>query len=289
MTDSGRAVSEVLGFVLVASLIFATLGVVYVGGLGGLEDARDAERVKNAERAFGVLANNIEDLQTEGAPSRATEIKLADAQIGFGEPTTVTVNVTNTGAAENPVFSTDIDPIVYSAGTGSKLVYENGALFRVDHDSAVLKQRPPGVFWAEGSVSKTTVPYVQTRQGGSTGVGGDTTVLVRTDLVSTEVPGSLTSPGADGVTDDPDGDGNLEYAVNYTVRTTPTRAVVWTKHLNARIEASGNETAFDNHDIDGDGDVTDDPACSQSGGTVVCKLMVERIHVSASRVDVTFG
>lgn len=286
MTDAERAVSQVLGFVLVASLIFATLGVVYVAGLGGLEDARDAERVQNAERAFGVLADNIRDLQTEGAPSRATEVKLADAQISFDQQTTLTVNVTNTGAS--PVFSTDLDPIVYSAGTGSKLVYENGALFRVDRDSAVLKQRPPGVFWADGSVSRATIPYVQTRQAGSASVGGDTTVLVRTDLISTEVPGSLTSPGADGATD-LDGDGDEEYAVNYTIQTTPARAVVWTNHLNARIEDSGNKTAFDNHDVDGNGDVEDDPACSHNGGTVICELIVERIHVSVTRVDVTFG
>lgn len=286
-SGSDRAVSEVLGFVLVASLIFTTLGVVFVAGIGGLEHARSAERIQNAERAFGVLADNVEDIRVEGAPGRATEIKLADAQLSFGKSTTITVNVTNTGAAENPLFSTSLDPIVYSTGTGSRIVYENGGVFRVDRDSAVLKRRPPAVFRADGSTSATTIQYVQTRQTGTASVGGDSTVLVRTDHISTEVMASLTTPGADGASD-LDGDGTEEYAVNYTIRTTPTRAVVWTEHLNRAIAGSGNRTAFDNHDVDGDGDVADDPVCSRDGGMVICKLIVERIHVSVTRIDVSF-
>lgn len=287
MDRSSRAVTEVLGFVLVASLIFATLGVVYVAGIGGLENARGAERMQNAERAFGVLADNVDDVRAEGAPSRATEIKLSDAQISFGTTTTVTVNVTNAGAAEDTLFSTSLDPIVYSPGTGSEIVYENGALFRVDRDSAVLKRRPPGAFWADGSTAVASVQYVQTRQRGDASVGGETTVLVRTNHVSTEVLGSLTTPGADGATDR-DGDGTEEYAVNYTVRTAPARAVVWTDHLNRKFAASGNRTAFDDHDVDGNGNVADDPVCSRDGGLVVCKLVVERLHVSVTRIDVTF-
>lgn len=287
MDKSTRAVTEVLGFVLVASLIFATLGVVYVAGIGGLENARGAERIQNAERAFGVLADNVDDVRAEGAPSRATEIKLADAQIFFGPTTTVTVNVTNADGAGDTLFSTSLDPIVYSPGTGSEIVYENGALVRVDRDSAVLKRRPPGAFWADGSTAMASLQYVQTRQRGHASVGGESTVLVRTNHVSTEVLGSLTTPGADGASD-LDGDGTEEYAVNYTVRTTPARAVVWTGHLNREIAASGNRTAFDDHDVDGNGNVADDPACSTDGGLVVCKLAVERLHVSVTRIDVTF-
>lgn len=287
MAESERAVSDVLGFVLVASLVFATLGVVFVAGMGGLENARGAERVVNAERAFAVLADNVQDIRAEGAPSRATEIKLANAQLSFGRSTTLSVNVTNTAAAENPVFSTSLDPIVYTAGTGSRIVYENGALLRVDRESAVLKRRPPGVFSASGSTSAATIPYGQTRQAGPASVGGESTVLVRANHVSTEVLGSLNSPAADGA-GDLDGDGSEEYAIEYTITTTPARAVVWTEYLNGVVAASGNGTAFDNHDVDGDGARADDPVCSRSGGTVTCELMVERINVAVTRVDVIF-
>lgn len=287
MGEPDRGVTDLIGFVLVASLILVTLGVVFVAGFTGLEDARSAERIQNAERAFAVLADNVEDIHDEGAPGRATEVKLADAQLSYGRPTTITVNVTNAGAGGNTVFSTSLDPIVYSTGSASRIVYENGAVAREDRDGAVLKRRPPGVFWAGGSRSETTVHLVQTRQTGSSGVGGDGTFLVRTRLVSTEVLGSLTTPGADGA-GDLDGDGTAEYAVDYTIETTPTRAVLWRDHLNRAVSESGNRTAFDNHDVDGDGAVGDDPTCGLDGGTVHCRLMVEHVHVSVTRIDVAF-
>lgn len=278
-----RGASEVLGFVLVASLIFATLGTVYVAGIGGLEDARDAERVQNAERAFGVLADNLADIRTQGAPSRATEIKLAEAQLSYGSSTTLSVKVTNSNT--NPSFSTDLNPIVYSAGTGSEIVYEAGGLFRVDHDSAVLKRNPPLVLRADGDEETVLFPYVQTRRalGAPTNVGGTTTTLVRAERADREVLADMTTPGADGASE-LDSDGRAEYAVTYMVVTTPARAVPWVTHLNDMIPDT-----FDNNDLDGDGNPANDPACVRSGDTVTCLLQVEKLYVTATRINVAFS
>ena len=116
MFQDRRGVSETIGFVLVFSLIVLTVGVVLTVGYGGLQDARDAERVNNAERAFDVLADNVEDITHRGAPSRGTEVRLAEASLGAGSPTYL--NVTGVNDSGGRVFSTgnySTDTVVYEA------------------------------------------------------------------------------------------------------------------------------------------------------------------------------
>lgn len=262
-----RGVSEVIGFALVVSLILATVGVVYVSGFGGLQDARGAERVDNAERAFDVLGDNMADIYQEDAPSRATEIKLADAQLEYGSTTTLTVELTNFDASTTPFFTTSLDPIVYTANDRpTKLVYEAGAVVREERDSAVFKRDPPFLFAEDGSTRTAVFQFVQTRATGSTSVGGDSTVLVRTEHVVSEPLNASTDPAADTT--------GSAYDVKLTVDTTEQRAPLWTEHLNEAIPSAL---------------ATSSPPCTSSGGTVTCTIEVERVYVSAARIDVAFS
>jgi len=59
LRDDGHGLSDVLGYVLVFSLVVTSVLVVTVGGLSAVENARDAERAQNAERAFDVVATNF--------------------------------------------------------------------------------------------------------------------------------------------------------------------------------------------------------------------------------------
>ena len=133
-----RAQSDVLGFVFVFAIVVATIGLVFSTGFAGLQDARDFERVNNAERAFEVLKDNVEDMVDRGAPSRATEIKVSDAGISFGDP--VTINVSEEGGA----FSTaqTIDPLVSDADTGTEIVYATGAIVRQQSGACVTISPP---------------------------------------------------------------------------------------------------------------------------------------------------
>lgn len=256
-----RGVSEVLGFVLVASLILSTIGVVYVAGMGGLQEARDAERLQNAERAFDVFADNVEDLRARGAPSRATEIKLADAQLDYGEPTTIFVNVTENGTG-TPVASATkaLGPIRYSAGSSSRIVYENGAVIRVDRSGARMKVPPSFVFIDHGQRQTGVIPIMQTRQTGPGSVAGSTTVLVRADSAVREVLVSERS----GIFD-----------LNFTMVTTPSRAKVWADYLNR------SSTIPDGLHQSGD-------TCDLDGGRVTCRLVLDRVTVTRIGVDVRF-
>lgn len=205
-----RGVSDVLGYVLVFSLIVSTLGVVYTTGLGGLADVRQSEKISNAERAFDVLDANVDDLVRGTAQTRATEIKLEDATLAFEDPVVV-----NVSAGDGEFYRGEIRPVYFTGERGeTRVVYENGAVFRQDSQAAVIRNRPDFILG-----EKTIVPLVITRTR-DTGRSGSGRILVRTEVVDRSVERlpvagdnatiSITSPRADTwadyVDDTADGD-----------------------------------------------------------------------------------
>ena len=171
---SERAVSEVLSFTLVFALIVTSVAIVSVSGLGSLQDVRDAEQLENAERAFDVLADNLADLHRQGAPSRATEISLGQAQLATEDNVTMTVKVKDDGGTTIDVGTWEIRPLVYSGNQERELVYEAGAIFRTNRDSGFVVRDPPLVVDDDRvllSIIGLNSPQVQSL--------GGSTVLVR--------------------------------------------------------------------------------------------------------------
>lgn len=256
-----RAVSEVVSFVLVFSLIAVTVGVVYVAGGANLEQARTHERIQNAERAFDVFDDNVGDITSQSAPNRGTEIKLADARLYFGSVTEL--NVTTAGGGSDEPYSVSLLPVIYQPAGETKLIYEAGMVLRSDRDGSVRREEPPVLFGQE----RTLIHYVQTRKMGSSpaSVAGDRTVLIRT---------------AGGGKDLLAGRTNGPYVVWYNVTTTHTAA--WESFLEGEISDAGVAVATDPNGYDTD-------PCQVRGGTLTCKFETERLYVAVSRMDVAFS
>jgi hypothetical protein len=194
-----RAVSEVLGYIFVFSLILLTISVVSVGGYSVLEDARDNEQNSNAERALDVLANNIADLYARGAPSRATEISLEESQLFVGDPITFEVSVDD-GISTTSV-QREIDPIVFRGAANTDFVYEAGAVFREQQDGGVTLRNPPLSVNSERMV----FALVRTNSSNQLSLSGST-ILVRTRATTREVAVRSTGTAHDvtfTVTDSP--------------------------------------------------------------------------------------
>ncbi|MWG33363.1 DUF7289 family protein [Halomarina oriensis] len=266
-----RAVSEVVGFVLVFSLITMTVGVVYVAGFEGLTGARDAERVNNAERAFDVLAHNVEDIGRDGAPGRSTEVKLADAQLSFGEETTVSWcwDEDGSGNASNDCDTANnsqtLRPIVFEAD-GTRIVYENGAVIRSQDGGAIVRRAPEMVFRgpdsAPGPGETVVLPTIVMNQQETSGVGGESTVLVRTQLQSGQGGRSTLEPR-------PTADGAIQYRIN----TSADRAAAWERYLDDQISWQDDACR-----------VTDDDE-----GVVTCWFDADRTTFPVVRIDATFA
>ncbi|MGM0592798.1 MAG: DUF7289 family protein [Halobacteriota archaeon] len=247
-----RGVSETVGFILVFALVISSVGLVYTVGMSGLQDTRDVERVNNAERAFDVLAENIEDLSSRGATSRATEFKLAESSLHFGEP--VQVNVTGARAGDpNDNFSGEYDvrPIVYDGGTGTQIVYTGGAIIREQRGGHVLVRRPQMVIDSR----HVMLPIVQTRAADEDSISGTTTVLIRTRHSTTDYLASESETGA---------------TYDLTVNMTTPRADAWRAEFERRPGVSC-------------------PPARNTPTSVSCDVSgVDRVYVTIVRIDVAF-
>lgn len=275
-----RGVSEVISFVLVFSLIAATVALVYVSGIGGLESARSSERITNAERAFDVLADNIADIHRKGAPSRATEIKVSNARMEYGESTSVRVQLENVNGTETTnVSSVSLQPIVYSSDSGTDLVYANGAVFRQDRGGTTMDRAPPFLFTDDDGERTAIVPTIETRNDGVASTGSQRTILVRTLLSIREVtlaednPETLTGTKLINSAD-PDSDSNKEFNVTVRIDTVEERQGVWLDYMNRNIP---------------DSMALNSEPCEAVGDDVVeCSLAAENVYSTATRIDVTY-
>jgi len=171
-----RAVSDLVGFILVFALVVSVVAVVSTVGLSSLQSARDAEQTDNAERAFEVLSDNVDDVVHRGAPSRATEISLSDSTLSLGDPIQVEVrdpNHSDPTFLENRTFKPR--PVIYDAGD-TRLVYVMGAVFRVERGGGVVLEPWDPVFERE----RTFLPVVNTASATDSGQSVQaSTVLVR--------------------------------------------------------------------------------------------------------------
>lgn len=183
--------SEVLSYALVFTMIVSAIGIVTVGGLGSLQDARTNEQAANAERAYDVLADNLANVYGEGAPSRATEISLGDSELFLGANVTMEVEVENTTGDTN-THAYELRPIVFRIGDGKRLVYEAGAVIREDRQGGLVLNEPPFAVSASG----THLPIVRTTAENVQSVGS-ANVLVRGESTNRSVLEVSTDPGYD--------------------------------------------------------------------------------------------
>lgn len=181
MRERDRAQSELLGFALIFAFIIFTILLISATGFAGLDNAQDHQRTTNVEQAFTVLAENVEDVTRRGAPSRATEIRLADASLSIGEAEEITVTVGEETPENTTVVETE--PIVYDSGSGTKITYSSGALVRQDGEHSVMF-RQPNFLLSEDLVH---LPIVTTSTTGDGPVGGTSAVSVETRSTGSEV------------------------------------------------------------------------------------------------------
>lgn len=165
-----RAISDLIGYVLVFSLVALAVGFVSVVGVSTLNDAKAAEQGSNAERAFDVMADNLEDVYQTGAPNRATEISLADAALH----TTATATMNVSGWNSSSSFTTGnvtSDIIVWEATDGppTQIVYAFGTVLRSQRVGGVVTRSGPFRF----DTDRTIIPIVQTHtRTGTSYTGG---------------------------------------------------------------------------------------------------------------------
>lgn len=197
-----RSQSEVIGFLLIFGVVIFTIILFGNTGFSGLDSARDYQRTTNAEQAFVVLADNVDDVTKRGAPSRETEIRLADASLSLDETERFTITVGQDSPENTTIIETEM--IRYESGSGTSIVYSSGALIREDEGNAVMFREPDLVLSADIvllAIVNTSLPS-DGRVGGTTAVGVETRglgteIVARHNRSETRVSIEITSARSD--------------------------------------------------------------------------------------------
>jgi hypothetical protein len=187
-----RAMTEVLGHILVFSVIVASIGLIVATGLAGLEDTRESERFQNADRAFDVLAENMASVYERDVPSRATEIAVGGGQILYADPVQINVSVDDGSVLDK---SYTLRPIEFRVDSGQSIFFEGGAVIRAQSGGGYMVEEPPFLL----SDESIHVPVVLTAPSAERSIGGST-VLIRG--VATRRSAEVTPGNYDNITID---------------------------------------------------------------------------------------
>lgn len=175
-----RGVSELIGYVLAFSIVVASVGAVYAGGLGAVMEFQQDERETNAERAFVALAESLNDLQRGDAPARNGEIRLAEGTLSMQDGPTVSVRV------ENDSGDTIYDDTLGSVGALSytlgdtRVAYVTGGVVREDDGAGSIAAEAPFACTEEQAL----VSVVVLSRGNATTRAGQGSVLIEAQRVS---------------------------------------------------------------------------------------------------------
>ncbi|WP_254767769.1 DUF7289 family protein [Salinilacihabitans rarus] len=143
--ETDRAVSEVVGFVLVFGIIIGSVGLLYAVGFQTMDAYQETEQLRNAERGMEALADNFNDVvRYDAIRQRSGEIALRDGRLRTTDGSNVTITVTNdSGTTDSPLGNdgSNVGALVYEY-EGTTISYEGGGVFRNQTDGDVAVSYP---------------------------------------------------------------------------------------------------------------------------------------------------
>lgn len=167
-----EAISEVIGYIIMVTIVFIAIGLVFANFIPVADDAEVAEHAKNTERVFTVLQSNVYEIVENEVPSRGAEMRLKDGTLSTERETSRTNVTIYTGSDDIERF-TGTRHVTYETDSGT-ISYENGAVFRRSGSgNSVMLSEPRWHIEEDGPI---IMPIVSA--GGSDTVSGDEVALI---------------------------------------------------------------------------------------------------------------
>lgn len=143
---SDAGVSEVVGFLLILTIVMMAIGVVYAVGFPTLNSIQDGSYIGNVEQSMRILALNAQRIATGSAPSQAVEIKLKDSAISVLRKSTLNITFTNGSGGRVTDFSS-LNPMTVEADfRDRKIAFEGGGVWRKEPTGTAMLRSPPYAF-----------------------------------------------------------------------------------------------------------------------------------------------
>ncbi|MDD5463462.1 MAG: hypothetical protein PHG00_17930 [Methylococcales bacterium] len=135
---SEDAVSEVLDFITVLSILVISIGIIGVTGYPLVKTAQEVNNIETTKQSFTVLAANINKVVLGQAPSQSVELKMYGGSLSITGSSTINITANSSGQRIPLVNSTmrSIESVVGETviayeGTGVWIKYPDGNTFLV--------------------------------------------------------------------------------------------------------------------------------------------------------------
>jgi hypothetical protein len=200
MIKSEKAVSEVIGMVMILSIMVVVIGSIMIVGIPMIESSRDRGKMDVAANTFLSLQNDIEEvvrgpiwvrdpnniaLINGTGPSRETEFELMEGMLSSA-PNSRNLTCTpdcNDITVDNPTITIPPSNITYTANN-ENIVYENGAVIRKYESGVPLMVSYPLINIYDDGVNNTVVSiHAISIKRTLFSVGGDGKAWIETGLV----------------------------------------------------------------------------------------------------------
>ena len=178
---SESAVSEVIGFILIFSIVMLAISAIYAVGYPTIQSSKENAQFQNMEQSFMVLQSNINTVAFGQAPVRTLKTSLGGGSLTvypseyLGEEHITVRNTTGT-----PIWEGTIGAIEYEKN-GRSIAYVGGGVWEKYPAGSAIKLSEPRIFVHEDNGNKTVSVSIINISGELSSVGGEgaTAVTVR--------------------------------------------------------------------------------------------------------------
>ena len=189
---SDSAVSEVVGFILVFSIIMLAIGVIYAVGYPCIQSSKKNTQFQNTEQSFMVLQSDIKMVAFDQAP-----VKTLKTSLGGGSLTVNSskghIKVEN---ATGTIWYDDTIGVIEYEKNGRSIAYEGGGVWEKYPVGSALKLSEPRIFAHNTSTGiRTVFVSIINISSDLSSVGGEGTASVVARLNRSHTPDITYSPG----------------------------------------------------------------------------------------------
>ncbi|MEA3295376.1 MAG: hypothetical protein U9P81_10510 [Euryarchaeota archaeon] len=187
LIDTDNAVSDIVGFMLVLSIMIISLAAISLFAQPILNETKDEIYFSNMEQSFTLLHSDTNDIASGRSTIKTRDLNIANAHMSF-DPDSTSISISFNGSP----------PILYNTGSieydikDRKVCLENGALLSSYGTGSIVISEP--LIYTDG---QTTVINLVQLDGPAFSVGGEGIVRIIQQNNFTE---SLVYKGSKNVT-----------------------------------------------------------------------------------------
>jgi len=139
--ESNRAVSEVIGYVIIFGIVMLAIGTIYAVGFPLLQSSKDATQFQSIEQGFLILQTDLFKVALDQAPVRTTKLGTAEGGSLRSDPDAcnLTIEIIHSGTVDNHTIV--MGNIEFNSRVGS-VACENGAVVVKYQSGSIMRSKP---------------------------------------------------------------------------------------------------------------------------------------------------